>query len=402
MAKRFTVILMVLMVFSQYSIADEFDFTLNGNGARAAAMGYAFTGLADDATAISWNPAGLTQLYQMEASVIGRLGFGSASYEGFDSGIIDSWEADVSSSFQLNFASFVVPFSVSNLNVAGGIAYRRVYDFTSEITQTVMGPGLLGDVEIYDNVEGGINSIAPSIGVQLNEMFSVGATVNILSGTEDGNGELSVDGVVDPSFDYDYSIDYSGVAIDLGVLIKATDQFSLGATFNLPHTRTVDYGSGFEIEADAPLFWTAGAAFRATDQLLLAFDYRSRPFSKIEGRGLFEGETILEYDLSDSEDMNSIHVGLEFLMEAGNNFVPLRLGFYTDPSPHVDNNNDQIVTNVFTAGLGIIMDKLIIDGAFEWAMTSYEDVDPFTGNPVDFSGNGFRFTFGGTLHLGGN
>src|SRR5512143_3591146 len=35
---------------------------LNGFGARAAAMGGAFVGLADDYTAVFWNPAGLAQL----------------------------------------------------------------------------------------------------------------------------------------------------------------------------------------------------------------------------------------------------------------------------------------------------------------------------------------------------
>ncbi len=38
------------------------NFLKIGIGARATAMGGAFTGLADDATALYWNPAGLTQI----------------------------------------------------------------------------------------------------------------------------------------------------------------------------------------------------------------------------------------------------------------------------------------------------------------------------------------------------
>src|SRR5436309_2303736 len=38
-----------------------------GMGPRAAAMGEAFTGLADDASAIYWNPAGMSRLYAPEA-----------------------------------------------------------------------------------------------------------------------------------------------------------------------------------------------------------------------------------------------------------------------------------------------------------------------------------------------
>lgn len=44
------------------------DFLNIGLGPRAVAMGGAFTGLADDASSIYWNPAGLAQLEQQEAS----------------------------------------------------------------------------------------------------------------------------------------------------------------------------------------------------------------------------------------------------------------------------------------------------------------------------------------------
>ena len=37
-------------------------FNLNSNGSKAIAMGGAFVGLADDYSAVFWNPAGLTQM----------------------------------------------------------------------------------------------------------------------------------------------------------------------------------------------------------------------------------------------------------------------------------------------------------------------------------------------------
>ena len=105
------------------------DLNFTGNGARSAAMGYAFTGLADDATAISWNPAGLAQLYSMEASVVGRFGSTSIDFSGVDNPPV--WER--SSSFQLNFASFVFPFNVGSINIVGGVAYKILYDWNEEI-----------------------------------------------------------------------------------------------------------------------------------------------------------------------------------------------------------------------------------------------------------------------------
>ena len=195
MHKFAKVAIVVLIFVTQTLNAFYDDFKLNGNGARAAGLGYAFTAIADDPTAISWNPAGLTQIYGMEASVIGRLGFGSGEITGFEDLGIDSWDVDLSSNFQLNFASFIVPFNVGNLNVVGGIAYRRMYDFSSEITYTQNT--FLGKFEQYDKIAGGINAISPSIGVQLNEMFSVGMTVNILTGNEEFEGDEKTDGVID-------------------------------------------------------------------------------------------------------------------------------------------------------------------------------------------------------------
>jgi len=83
MHKFVKVAVIVFVIATQSLYAGYLDFNLNGSGARAAGLGYAFTGIADDATAISWNPAGLTQIYGMEASAIARLGFGSGEVSGF-------------------------------------------------------------------------------------------------------------------------------------------------------------------------------------------------------------------------------------------------------------------------------------------------------------------------------
>lgn len=52
-----------------------------GPGARATAMGDAFVGLADDVTAIYWNPAGLQNLSQKEVSFMHDMWFQSITYD---------------------------------------------------------------------------------------------------------------------------------------------------------------------------------------------------------------------------------------------------------------------------------------------------------------------------------
>ena len=64
--KRVLVVSMaLLLVLSVVAMADgigAFSAFKNGIGARALAMGGAFVAVADDATAVCWNPAGLAQL----------------------------------------------------------------------------------------------------------------------------------------------------------------------------------------------------------------------------------------------------------------------------------------------------------------------------------------------------
>src|SRR5690348_11799385 len=50
-------------------------------GARAAAMGGAFSGLADDITAIYWNPAGIASLKDADVDFEYAQSFGDVTYD---------------------------------------------------------------------------------------------------------------------------------------------------------------------------------------------------------------------------------------------------------------------------------------------------------------------------------
>ena len=70
---------------SAFAITDEegnasLQFNFSAPGARSLAMGGAFIGLADDATAAFSNPAGLTQLASKEVSFEQRINDFSTEY----------------------------------------------------------------------------------------------------------------------------------------------------------------------------------------------------------------------------------------------------------------------------------------------------------------------------------
>lgn len=375
MCKKLITVVMVGFLIAGFASdlqASYYNFTYSGNGARAGAMGYAFTGIADDATAIAWNTAGLTQLYSMEACAIGRFGFGSWSYDGFE----DASDIETSSRFQLNFASFVFPFKAGDFNVVGGLAFRNIFDFNNEYTVKLE----TGD-HVYTH-KGGVNAITPAIAVQVNDMISIGAAYNIYFGSYDFEETDELD---------DHKpVDFSGTSFDLGLMVKPNDQFSIGANLNFPYKLKEKIDDlDYEYEIEVPFFFSVGAAFMATDQLTLAFDYHSRAWSK---------SNCFEPDVGQEEvdaDLNSFHIGMEYLMTSGDSVIPLRIGFYTHPIHVWDYKNDQIVNSVFTLGAGLVMNNFIFDGAFEFEPASIE-----FGEGYSLDQNNFRITLGGTFHFG--
>ena len=86
---------------------------------------------------------------------------------------------------------------------------------------------------------------------------------------------------------------------------------------------------------------------------------------------------------------------------SGKSIVPLRIGFYTLPTPGVDENDDQIKFSGITAGIGVILGTVILDGSFEYIFGSYVG-DTEDDHDVDYTVSDFRITGGGTVHFGKN
>ncbi len=401
MRRFLTVFTLLLIVLLTQTVFGQEQFALTGNGARAAGMGYAFTGVADDATAISWNSAGLTQLYSMEASVIGQFGFGSIStdYTNYDI------SGSLSSSIRLNFASFVVPFQAGDMSIVGGVAYRTIYDFNKTLEWKAT---IVGDSEEFtstDEETGGVTAISPTIAVQINDMLSVGAVLNILGGSWENKENDYQDN------ESEASSDFSGTSIDIGVLVKPSPKVSIGANLYLPYTltETVKGEEGRDdtvYDLNVPFFWALGILFRATDNLSLAADFRSRSWS---GSEYFQDGEKRDEDDWALEDANSIHVGLEYLIQSGKAILPVRLGFYTLPTPATEydyvngKDGDQISYSAVTGGLGLVMGSFIIDGSLEYIFGSYiGDSDDKNGSEynVEYSISDFKVTLGATIHFG--
>jgi len=100
----------------------------SGSGARALGVAGAFTAIADDATAASWNPAGLTQLERPELSFVYRLKHDQLSHWSGNSDYHvgeDNYENNA-----LNYLSAVLPLRLFEHTAVFSLNYQEVYDFS--------------------------------------------------------------------------------------------------------------------------------------------------------------------------------------------------------------------------------------------------------------------------------
>ncbi len=194
----------------------------SGSGARALGVAGAFTAEADDATAASWNPGGLTQLERPEASVVVRAGAEKDVHRSGDETFRVG--SDAFEDIALNYFSVVWPFRLAGRNGVISLNYQEVYDFTQEFTadlrdasremfDTASARTFTEDkVEHYDNgtvnvvikshletatastlhqiltsetvtdvrfrQSGRIDAISPALAVEVTPRFSIGVAVN--------------------------------------------------------------------------------------------------------------------------------------------------------------------------------------------------------------------------------
>ena len=111
LASRFslpTVAMLLAAGIATAQVEDQLEYNFLGAGARANGMGDAFIAVADDATAIFWNPAGLYLLDQPETSFGFQFVSETVEQERRRQMLLFASD-DPGGSVGLNFASFVFP-----------------------------------------------------------------------------------------------------------------------------------------------------------------------------------------------------------------------------------------------------------------------------------------------------
>jgi len=172
------------IAFAQDSESEiEFASTPNpvGSGARAMGMGGAFIGVADDATAASWNPGGLVQLKKTELSVVAN-GFHRVEDNAF--GHYSETGSQSVSEKDINYLSITCPFNIFDRNMVISLNYQHLYNFTREwhfsnkyTDETPEGKITTDEIIDYQQ-DGNLSAIGIAYCIQIIPQFSLGFTLN--------------------------------------------------------------------------------------------------------------------------------------------------------------------------------------------------------------------------------
>jgi long-subunit fatty acid transport protein len=385
--------------FFQLAQQSRTAFTVQGDGARAVGTGGAFIAVADDSTAVSYNPAGLAQLLQGECSLVlqgitrdesftGATGQGSSptSFE-------DTRNSDRHS--RPTFASFAVPWKRDGLNTVLLLSYQRVFDFayasSLNYLATTLGGSTTQAISQAVRQDGGIDLYSVGIGAELSQRILLGASLNSWQGrwSFSSLSRRQTSGVSE-TFDSKLSqaSSFRGLNMNLG-LIWRSDWLNLGAVYRSPFTATYTYTdrydsvsttTGLPTSENAPatsidvkwpgtLGW--GLGLHLHPRVLCTADWSQTRWSqaRYSGAGLAnDGLNWFDF-LKDSNvrDVRDFHTGMEWIAWQGEGFVlPLRAGYFKEPQPVVDPTTlSQRVLKGWTVGVGIKAGGVVLDLAFK-------------------------------------
>ena len=174
------------LVFFLLAEQSRTAFTVQGAGARAIGTGGAFIAVADDATAVSFNPAGLAQLLRPEFSVVAVSLKKKQDFQRFagpEVSFDDSSSTDRTTS--PDFWSFTLPWKHKGLNYTFQLSHQRIFDFGFRSDRTFNSrvgttPRLNRQ---YVDQRGGVNLWSAALGAELTPRMLVGGSVNLWRGS---------------------------------------------------------------------------------------------------------------------------------------------------------------------------------------------------------------------------
>jgi len=390
-----------------------------GSGARATGMGGAFISVADDATAASWNPAGLIQLERPEVSVVYSFFRREQTYDSAKFPEMDG--KNRVNADGLNYASVVYPFVLMNRNMIVSLNYQRLYEMNKIVNFNKFRDDGYGDISLQHTdfeQKGYLYAISPAFALQITPYLSLGATLNFWDNVVGKNGWKTaytlrergpnIEGLT--SFKNDTS--FRGTNAHLGFLWAINGSFTLGGVYKTPFDAHLKSKISAHYIQTAPSFWEVffsesrhftlmipasygvGLSYRHSDSWTTAIDvYRTEWSNYVQT----EWSNYVHKDKNGKEvnpvtnesihrgrlkDTTQVRMGTEYLFIKETYVVPVRFGIFYDPEPQKGHLDEYYG---FSVGTGYSRERFALDFAYQFRTGKdlTGDVPAVTSGDVD-------------------
>lgn len=268
---------------------------VRGTGARPLSMGGAYTAVSDDAFAVFYNPAGLTQIGDRE------LSFGIHHAQ---SGIENTYEgiraSTDNSSTSFGHLAMVQPVSSYGNNVVFGLGVFRAATSDIEYVRNAVRPDLGGTLANSLLQSGSIYQYRFALGAELTPRISAGATLVLWNESLDLKESISLQAAgSDSSYAYsdDVSADLDGVSLEFGIMLWVTDFIKAGVTMATPAKLYFDGDGDDSFTGTFP----DGTPWTTDDQSYYVEDEFTLPMKFAGGLAMEVENLLLAVDLSYSD-----------------------------------------------------------------------------------------------------
>ena len=235
--------------------------------ARATGQGEAFVAQADDASAMYYNPGGLTQIKGTEITSGAMLSFPDEQLEGAGSG------------GEMNTMAFIphfyaaTDFGVKDSPWRFGLGFNVPFGNKAEYADD--GPFRY----IVTQASLTVFNIQPTVAYQINEHLSIGAGLNIYDGDTTLRRDIDLSAFSLPDGHFRFNGDGQAFGATAGLLWKISPQHTVGVVYRSP------FAINFDGHASAKtVLGTESAAANATIQFpqSVAGGYAFRPTKKLK------------------------------------------------------------------------------------------------------------------------
>jgi long-chain fatty acid transport protein len=383
MGKKCIILLFIVSLLSPALWAGGWNNNLIG--CRAISLGGAFAAIADDASAIYYNPAGLS--FQEYSFTLSISGFNASPTYQFS----DSLGTSIESKSNFSIPQIFFVFKASDRLTLGFGAYVPYAGGGMEWNESSLG--------LYIKSYLGIISLTPTLAYKVNEKLSIGLNLNIYRSILEDTRTLDYVGTV--------VTEENGSAFSLGVglMLKPTERLSLGldirgpARMKLTGKTTVPVtdpllGSfeavlSSETKFNLPWDFEIGLAYRISDKFLFSTGAQYTMWSAMDTIEKTLRNVPVYGDQVTTQPMNFKNIllwraGLEFLPTEG---LALRVGVGLDrwatPEETLDFSNIDVDKFTLLGGIGYQSGSIRLDVVFAYAQgKEREKTQTLLGFPI--------------------